>query len=225
MSNKYWVNSGIIKASGPSSLNTYTGFDDIVCDIMKCKFGLDCCTGEDGTPADCCVQIYNSVGAPECTEFEGKYAIDANGDIWTCRNGVAESMGQFMVHFTGTDVNFDAGTDDLVVTHKGVAGHLYLTMTDAPVANVSLSYIDGVDPANLTAVAAGAGSANIMAADNAVRAQVTVQDQGTVTISSSTGQVLVPNLGNYVDDAAAAVGGILLNGLYHNAGALRIRIV
>lgn len=225
MSNKYWVNSGVIKASGPSSLNTYTGFDDIVCDILKCKFGMDCCTGEDETPGACCVHISNTVDPPVCAEFEGSYYIDGNGDIYTCRNGVAKSMGQFMVHFTGTDVNFDAGTDDLVVTHEGVAGDLYLTMTDAPVANVSLSYIDGVDPANLTAVAAGVGSANIMAMDNAIIAQVKVQDEGTVTISSSTGQVLVPNLGNYVDDAAAAVGGVLLNGLYHNAGALRIRIV
>jgi hypothetical protein len=32
-------------------------------------------------------------------------------------------------------------------------------------------------------------------------------------------------LGNYASDAAAAAGGVPLNGLYHNAGAVRMRIV
>lgn len=30
---------------------------------------------------------------------------------------------------------------------------------------------------------------------------------------------------NYANDAAAAAGGIVLGGLYHNAGAVRIRLV
>jgi hypothetical protein len=30
---------------------------------------------------------------------------------------------------------------------------------------------------------------------------------------------------NYVDDTAAAAGGIPIGGMYHNAGAIRIRIV
>jgi hypothetical protein len=32
-------------------------------------------------------------------------------------------------------------------------------------------------------------------------------------------------LGNYADDAAAAAAGVLINQLYHNAGAIRVRLV
>jgi hypothetical protein len=35
---------------------------------------------------------------------------------------------------------------------------------------------------------------------------------------------LVVNLGNYANDTAAAGGGVPVNGLYHNAGAVRIRL-
>jgi hypothetical protein len=35
---------------------------------------------------------------------------------------------------------------------------------------------------------------------------------------------LVVNLGNYASDVAAAAGGVPVNGLYHNAGAVRIRL-
>lgn len=31
-------------------------------------------------------------------------------------------------------------------------------------------------------------------------------------------------LGNYANDAAAATGGVLIGGLYHNAGAVRVRL-
>ena len=32
-------------------------------------------------------------------------------------------------------------------------------------------------------------------------------------------------LGNYANDAAAAAGGVPLNGLYHTAGAVKVRLV
>ena len=39
------------------------------------------------------------------------------------------------------------------------------------------------------------------------------------------GDLLLPNLpGPYVDDAAAATGGVPQFGLYHNSGAVRIRL-
>jgi len=38
-------------------------------------------------------------------------------------------------------------------------------------------------------------------------------------------QVLMPNLGDYANDAAAAVGGVPVDGLYHTAGTLKIRLV
>jgi hypothetical protein len=45
---------------------------------------------------------------------------------------------------------------------------------------------------------------------------------GRVIASGSGNSVLGSN---YVDDTAAAAGGIPLGGMYHNAGAIRIRIV
>lgn len=35
----------------------------------------------------------------------------------------------------------------------------------------------------------------------------------------------VTNIGNYANDAAAAGGGVPIGGIYHNAGALRVRLV
>jgi hypothetical protein len=32
------------------------------------------------------------------------------------------------------------------------------------------------------------------------------------------------DLGNYANDAAAAAGGVTIGSLYHNAGALRVRL-
>ena len=37
-------------------------------------------------------------------------------------------------------------------------------------------------------------------------------------------KVEMPQLGNYINDAAAATGGIAVGGLYHNAGNVRVRV-
>lgn len=62
----------------------------------------------------------------------------------------------------------------------------------------------------------------------AVSSGLTVASGGlTVTaggISVAAGNVVVP-LVNYANDAAAAAGGVPLNGLYHTAGAVKIRLV
>lgn len=62
-------------------------------------------------------------------------------------------------------------------------------------------------------------------ASNAVAlgADITAATANTVTIKRL--QMLDHASLNFVDDAAAATGGIPLGGVYHNAGALRIRIV
>ena len=36
---------------------------------------------------------------------------------------------------------------------------------------------------------------------------------------------VITGLGNYANDAAAATAGVPLNGLYHTAGAIKIRLV
>jgi hypothetical protein len=48
-------------------------------------------------------------------------------------------------------------------------------------------------------------------------------EQGTISISAK--QLVVPTLGNYADDAAAAAGGVPLNGLYRNGNVVQVRIV
>lgn len=40
----------------------------------------------------------------------------------------------------------------------------------------------------------------------------------------ATGKVQLTGLGNYASDAAAAAGGVAVGEVYHNAGALRVRI-
>jgi hypothetical protein len=225
MSNKYWINSGIIKAAGPSSLGTYTGFDDIVCDILKCKFGMDCCTGEDETPGACCVQFNAGAGAPDCSKFTGTYYISNSGEVYICNRGVPTILGTFLYHIEGADVEYDLSDDTLIISREGTTGNTYLTMNDTGVTNVALTYIDTANPLEITVVAAGDAAAQISATDGMQTASVTVTAPGTARINSTTGQVIVTTLINAVDDAAAAGAGVLLNGLYHNAGALRIRIV
>lgn len=62
----------------------------------------------------------------------------------------------------------------------------------------------------------------------AVSSGLTVASGGlTVTaggLSVVAGNVVLP-LGNYANDAAASAGGVPINGLYHTAGAVKIRLV
>ena len=41
----------------------------------------------------------------------------------------------------------------------------------------------------------------------------------------STGGVNLNSIGNYADDAAAAAGGVPINGLYRNGNVIQIRII
>lgn len=216
MANKYWVNSGVIKSSGPSSLNTYTGFDDIVCDILKCKFGMDCCTGEDETPGACCVQFNAGAGAPDCSKFTGTYYISNSGEVYICNGGTPTILGTFLYHIEGSDVVYDLSDDTLIISREGTTGSTYLAMNDTVATNVSISYVNTVDPTKLSYASVGENVAILGAVDGAISTKISVFQSGDITVET---------LGNYADDTAAAVGGVPLNGLYHNAGALRIRIV
>lgn len=54
---------------------------------------------------------------------------------------------------------------------------------------------------------------------------VVVTHSSTVTLSNKTlAAPKLSGLGNYADDTAAAAGGVPVNGMYHNAGALRVRL-
>jgi hypothetical protein len=86
---------------------------------------------------------------------------------------------------------------------------------------------------NLTTTANGLGGAGLITSGN-LFVTGTLSVSGSQTYSGSAnflGRVIASGSGNsvlgsnYADDTAAAAGGIPLGGMYHNAGAIRIRIV
>lgn len=74
------------------------------------------------------------------------------------------------------------------------------------------------------------GSSGVLKVGTSTRDDITIDhNSGAVTFgtgSLSTITILLANQANqdFADDAAAAAGGIPLNGIYHNSGALRVRI-
>lgn len=86
---------------------------------------------------------------------------------------------------------------------------------------------------NLTTAANGPGGAGLITS-GALFITGALSVSGSQTYSGSAnflGRVIASGSGNsvlgsnYVDDTAAAAGGISIGGIYHNAGAIRIRIV
>jgi hypothetical protein len=86
---------------------------------------------------------------------------------------------------------------------------------------------------NLLVGANGAGGAGLITSGN-LFVTGTLSVSGSQTYSGSAnflGRVIASGSGNsvlgsnYADDSAAAAGGIPIGGMYHNAGAIRIRIV
>jgi hypothetical protein len=85
---------------------------------------------------------------------------------------------------------------------------------------------------NLLAGANGAGGGLITSGNLFVTGALSVSGSQTYSGSANfLGRVIASGSGNsvlgsnYADDTAAAAGGIPIGGMYHNAGAIRIRIV
>ncbi len=85
---------------------------------------------------------------------------------------------------------------------------------------------------NLLAGANGAGGGLITSGNLFVTGTLSVSGSQTYSGSANfLGRVIASGSGNsvlgsnYADDTAAAAGGIPIGGMYHNAGAIRIRIV
>lgn len=85
---------------------------------------------------------------------------------------------------------------------------------------------------NLTTNANGVGGAGLITSGN-LFVTGTLSVSGSQTYSGSAnflGRVIASGSGNsvlgsnFVDDTAAAAGGIPIGGMYHNAGAVRIRL-
>jgi hypothetical protein len=85
---------------------------------------------------------------------------------------------------------------------------------------------------NLLAGANGAGGGLITSGNLFVTGTLSVSGSQTYSGSANfLGRVIASGSGNsvlgsnYADDTAAATGGVPIGGIYHNAGAIRIRIV
>jgi hypothetical protein len=85
---------------------------------------------------------------------------------------------------------------------------------------------------NLLAGANGAGGGLITSGNLFVTGTLSVSGSQTYSGSANfLGRVIASGSGNsvlgsnYADDTAAAAGGVPIGGIYHNAGAIRIRIV
>lgn len=86
---------------------------------------------------------------------------------------------------------------------------------------------------NLTTTANGSGGEGLFTSGN-LFVTGTLSVSGSQTYSGSAnflGRVIASGSGNsvlgsnYANDTAAAAGGVPIGGIYHNAGAIRIRIV
>ena len=74
---------------------------------------------------------------------------------------------------------------------------------------------------NLLIGANGVGGVGLITSGN-LHVSGTLGVSGSIIASGSTNSVLASN---YVDDTAAASGGVPVGGMYHNAGAVRIRLI
>jgi hypothetical protein len=73
---------------------------------------------------------------------------------------------------------------------------------------------------NLLIGANGVGGVGLITSGN-LHVSGTLGVSGSIIASGSTNSVLASN---YANDGAAAAGGIPIGGMYHNAGAVRIRL-
>ena len=210
---QYYINAGEIKTTKPpasDNLNQFRSLDNIVCDILKCKFGMDCCTGDSTGDEACCVQF--GTGEVDCDTFTGTYYIDLDGFIWECRNRSASSRGQLLIN-TGGDISFQVADDQAFeIERNGTNGETGLYMLDAPDATVRLQFEDGDNITQLE-----------LFGENASLRCENTSDATSVKLTPSA--ISLEGLGNYADDTAAAVGLVPVGGLYHTAGALKIRLV
>ncbi|HMT02024.1 MAG TPA: hypothetical protein PKD00_01730 [Burkholderiales bacterium] len=210
---QYYINAGEIKTTKPpasDNLNQFRSLDNIVCDILKCKFGMDCCTGDSTEDEGCCVQF--GTGEVDCDTFTGTYYIDGNGVIWTCIDGDPTGYGQMLIN-TGGDITFQVSDSQAFeIERNGTNGETGLYMIDAPNATTRLKFEDGDDLTQL----------EIYSENLSLTCENTTDDTG-ITLTPT--YILVEGLGDYVDDAAAALASIPIGGLYHTSGALKIRLV
>lgn len=71
-----------------------------------------------------------------------------------------------------------------------------------------------------------AGSRFVISREATGGAEIELESDGDINLNrTGNGGVLIGGLGNYADDAAAAAGGVPINGLYRNGNNIQIRIV
>lgn len=217
---QYYINAGEIKTSKPpKSLNLqhFVSLDDIICDILECKFGMDCCNPEGSRPSDgdCCVTFSSNQALLDCSKFTGLYYIGVDGTIYTCVDNTPTPMGQIMINYPSTDVDFNLSDDQTFeIERTGANGKTYISANDTPYTQVSLTWFYGAT-----------SSTNAISANENGNMLFSTDGSDTTIISQTPTNIKLEGLGDYADDTAAATGGVVLGGLYHTSGTLKIRLV
>jgi hypothetical protein len=106
--------------------------------------------------------------------------------------------------------NFKTGVFDLTT---GVSVENTSTLSKTTLETTKITFTKNASGLKITNI--------LQAVTPTANINITLPDaSGTVALTSQLPTVA----GNYVDDAAAAVGGVLVGGMYHTAGAVKIRL-
>jgi hypothetical protein len=84
-------------------------------------------------------------------------------------------------------------------------------------ADDDLPHVQGGFPVNLTATQ----KTNLLLPNSG---RLATTDQVETLVGKTVDKPILSGLGNYASDAAASAGGVPINGIYHNAGILRVRL-
>jgi hypothetical protein len=129
-------------------------------------------------------------------------------------NAVVDTQGQTVSNVAATEILQDATV--IVLSSNGAfTNERILKLDDGLTATEDGTYVT----VSLDSVARtqGYGVTFIAQGDS----QIFVPLLGTMLTLEHAGD----KLGNYADDTAAAAGNVPIGGLYHNAGAVRVRLV
>tara|TARA_Y100000401_G_scaffold47262_1_gene36392 strand:+ start:3242 stop:3901 length:660 start_codon:yes stop_codon:yes gene_type:complete len=120
--------------------------------------------------------------------------------------------------------NFDVESTKLNMTQGGI----YLLGSIDTSTGISFTHPAGGASADVYMHFAGAvqGSRFVISRQATGGAEIELESDGDINLNrTGNGGVLIGGLGNYADDAAAAAGGVPINGLYRNGNVIQIRII
>jgi len=164
--------------------------------------------------------------------FTASYALNAGADLATYTGSIEQTGGTVNfkgentipgMTFTAEDGNGvptlyipNANLSSVIGIGVGTNGNLDVN------GNGTFSGTNGA-PANTFTVKDGAGTSRLEVTNSTLKGftGIDVIVNGTAVIGEG---LQLPALGNYVDDAAAATGGVPVGGVYRTGSALKIRV-